>query len=239
MFTPIGFYAAAGASIITDNLEQWMDVVAAGGSESTALTDASGNGRDLTNNGISWDGTNSWFFLSSNTDYNKGIDSNYRLPNLGDGTSWAMEMWVRAQDVGPGDASLFGNRTSALSNNWFEWNMRDELDFGGVLVDDAGNEAGTLNGTVHDDEWVLMNLSVDGSTDTAYVTANGVQQATFSTSAIQTLDRAIDVQVLGPRRSSNMYWGDAQFGSYRIYSKYMTTEECLNNFNAEKSHFGL
>ena len=239
MFTPIGFYAAAGASIITDNLEQWMDVVAAGGSESTALTDASGNGRNLTNNGISWDSSNNWFYLSSNSNYLLGIDTNYRLSNIGGNADWAIEMWVRAQDIGPGDASVFGIRTSNYTPNYWEFNMRDELDFGCVLNDTDGDEAGTLNGTVHNDEWVLMNFSNDSATTTCYITANGVREASFSTSAIGTIDKAIDVQLLGPRRSSNMYWADAQFGSYRIYSKHFTEEECLNNFNAEKSHFGL
>ena len=241
MFTPIGFYAAAaGDPIITTNLEQWMDVVNAGGSESSALTDASGNGRNLTNNGLTWDGTNSWWYVSSNTDWTKHIDTGYRLANFGDSTSWSIEMWVRAQDIAAADAGLFGNRTSTFSNNYLVMAMRDELDFGCALADDVGNEAGSLNGpTVHDDEWILMNLSIDGSTDTGYITANGVQEASFSTSAIQTIDRAEDIHLVGPYLNSAKYFIDAQFGSYRIYSKYMTEAECLQNFNAEKSHFGL
>ena len=84
-----------------------------------------------------------------------------------------------------------------------------------------------------------MNLSIDGSTDTGYITANGVQEASFSTSAIQTIDRAEDIHLVGPYLNSARYFIDAQFGSYRIYSKYMTEAECLQNFNADKSHFGL
>lgn len=242
MFTPIGFYAAVagGDPIITTNLEQWMDVTAAGGSESSALTDASGNGRNLTNNGLTWDATNNWFYLSSNSDWTKHIDTGYRLSNFGDSTSWSIEMWVKAQDIAAADAGLFGNRTSTFSNNYLVMAMRDELDFGCALADDVGNEAGSLNGpTVHNDEWVLMNLSIDGSTDTGYITANGVQEASFSTSAIQTIDRAEDIHLVGPYLNSAKYFIDAQFGSYRIYSKYMTEAECLQNFNAEKSHFGL
>ncbi len=63
MFTPIGYYAEAGGSIVTDNLLQWMDVVGAGGSESTALTDASGNGNNLTNNSVPWDGSKMGFSI--------------------------------------------------------------------------------------------------------------------------------------------------------------------------------
>jgi len=59
MFTPIGFFAAAGGGVITDNLQQWLDVVGAGGTESSALSDSSGNGRNATNSGLSWDATNS------------------------------------------------------------------------------------------------------------------------------------------------------------------------------------
>jgi len=225
--------------IIKTNLEQWMDVTSADGSEDYALRDASGNGRDLTNNGISWDSSNNWFYLSSNTDYDKGIDTGYRLPDIGGGADWALEMWVRAQDIGPGDASVFGIRTSNYTPNFWEFNMRDELDFGCVLVDTDGDEAGTLNGTVHDDEWVLVNFSNDSSTTTCYITVNGVRQASFDTSDIGTIDKAINVQLLGPRRDSSMYWADAQFGSYRIYSKHFTEAECLHNFNVEKAHFGL
>jgi len=239
MFTPIGFYAAvdSGPPIITDSLEQWMDVTSAGGSESTALTDASGNGRNLTNNGISWDSSNNWFYLSSNSNYLLGIDTNYRLPNIGGNADWAIEMWVRAQDVSAADAALYGNRTSAFSDNWFTLNVRDELDYGCALK--SGGEVGSLNGTVYNDEWILVNMSNDSSTNTCYLTTNGVREASFSTSTLGTIDRAVDVQLIGPRHITSAYFVDAQFGSYRIYSKHFTEAECLNNYNADKSHFGL
>lgn len=242
MFTPIGFFAAVDSAppIITDSLEQWMDVTTAGGSESTALTDKSGNGRNLTNNGLTWDATNNWFYLSSNTDWQNHIDTGYRLSNFGDSNSWSIEMWVRAQDIAAADAGLYGNRTSTYSNNYLVMAMRDELDFGCALADDAGNEAGSLNGpTVYDDAWVLMNLGVDGSTNTGYIRGNGSQEASFSTSAIETINRNENIHLVGPYLNSAKYFIDAQFGSYRIYSKFLSNDECLQNYNAEKAHFGL
>ena len=65
MFTPIGFFAPQGG-VVTDNLEQWLDVTQ--GSAAASLLDQSGNARNATNFGLSYDTTNKWWFVSSNTD---------------------------------------------------------------------------------------------------------------------------------------------------------------------------
>jgi hypothetical protein len=60
----------------------------------SALADSSGNSRNATNSGLSWDGTNSWWYVSSNTDWTKAIDTGYRLSNFGGSYSYTLECWI-------------------------------------------------------------------------------------------------------------------------------------------------
>lgn len=239
MFTPIGFFAPSGAEVITDSLEQWMDVNAAGGSESTALTDTSGNGRNLTNNGVSWDSSNSWWYLSSNTDWNNHIDTNYNLGNYGGSHSYTIELWVNISGVAGTGMQIYGDRTGAFGNNFFVNSYRDDLDFGSGIADTQGDEAGAVTNVTYDSVWVLATLANDGTTQTAEMRSNGVTEATIDMSAIDNVNSGRDFVLIGKYINSSRYFTNAKFGSYRKYSKYLTEAETLNNYNADKAHYGL
>jgi hypothetical protein len=239
MFTPIGFFAPSGPEVITDSLEQWMDVTTAGGSESSALTDASGNGRNLTNNGFTWDATNNWFYLSSNTDWTKHIGTNYHLSNYGGSYSYTVEMWVKVAALSDAGQMIYGDRTGTFGNNFFVNSYRDDQDFGSGIADTQGDEAGAVTNTVYDDVWVLATFANDGTTQTAEMRSNGSTEATVDMSAIGNVNSGRDWALAGKYVNSFRYFEDVQIGSWRKYSKYLTEAETLQNYNAEKAHFGL
>jgi hypothetical protein len=243
MFTPVGFYAAAaGGEIVTTNLEQWLDVVGAGGTESSALADSSGNSRNATNSGLSWDGTNSWWYVSSNTDWTKHIDSGYRLSNFGGSYSYTLECWVNMQSVSDNSyVGIIHNRSGTYGTNFIEIAMggADEGDVNFGLVDTGGDEAFANTPSTYPNQWILLTCANDGSTNTLTIFVNGTSVATGDSSAIGNVNRAEDLSLYGNFLRSNRWIQDAKFGSYRIYSAAHTATEALQNYEAEKSHFGL
>lgn len=242
MFTPVGFYAAAGGEIVTTNLEQWLDVVGAGGTESSALADSSGNSRNATNSGLSWDGTNSWWYVSSNTDWTKAIDTGYRLSNFGGSYSYTLECWINMQSVsGTGYVGIIHDRTGIFGDNFIEIAMggADEGDVNFAILDTSANEGGANTPSTYPSQWVMLTFVNDGSTNTMTIFVNGTSVATGDSSAVGNVNRAVDIHLYGAFLRSNRWIEDAYFGSYRIYSAAHTATEALQNFEAEKSHFGL
>jgi len=242
MFTPIGYFAPAGGQIVTDNLEQWMDVVGSGGSESTALTDASGNGRNLTNSGLTWDGTNSWFYVSGNTDWTKHIDSGYRLSNFGGSYSYTLECWVNMESiVADSYVGIMHNRTGLFGTDFVEIAMggADEGDINFALVDTGGDEAAANTPLTYPNQWILLTCANDGSTNTMTIFVNGVSVATGDSSAIDNITRSENIHLFGAFLRNNRWIEDGKFGSYRVYSAAHTATEALQNYNAEKAHYGL
>lgn len=239
MFTPIGFFAptGGGGGIVTANLEQWLDVTQ--GSEAASLVDQSGNGRNATNNGLSYDGTNKWWYVSSNSDWTKHIASNYGLANYGGSYNWTLECWVNVTTIVGGSNSLMHNRSSTYSNNFVSIGPNTSYYGETVVVDSSANEASTNTAESIQNAWVLLTATNNGSTNTMKIFINGVEKGSISTSGIVNVDRAENLSLYGKFLRNTRYIQDAKFGSYRIYSAAHTATEALQNFNAEKSHYGL
>lgn len=248
MFTPIGYYAAAGGggSIVTANLLQWMDVVGAGGTESSALTDSSGNGNNLTNNNVPWDGTNSWFYFSSNTDWQKYIDTGFRPVNDYGAVSWTVDIWMNISstiNAGGGYSGVFHNRSGTYGNNFIELAVGETGGvvgkFSNVLIDNAGGEATAGDTSEHDSVWNMVSFVHNTSTSQMEIYVDGVLTGNGSASGIGNVNRAENPSLFGNFLRSDRYFQNAKFGSYRFYTAAHTATECAQNFNAEKSHFGL
>lgn len=243
MFTPIGYFAAAGGgAVITDNLQQWLDVVGAGGTESSALTDSSGNGRNATNSGLSWDATNSWWYVSGNTDWTKHIDSNYRIPSLTGNTNFTFESWINLTSTNNNNyIGFIHNRSGIYGNNFVEiaigGNPQGDINF--AMIDSSGNEAAANSPDRYQNQWIMVTLVNDGSTNTMTMFVNGVSVHTGDSSTIGSVSRAENYSLYGNFLRSGRNFDTAKFGSYRLYDVAHTATEALNNFEAEKSHFGL
>ena len=248
MFTPIGYYAEAGGggSIVTANLLQWMDVIGAGGSESTALTDASGNGNNLTNNSVPWDGTNSWFYFSGNTDWTKYIDTGFRPVNDYGAVSWTVDIWLNISvtiNASGGYTGLFHNRSSTYGNNFVELAVGEAGgDVGRLniaLIDTSNGEYAANDSTDRDTVWNMVSFVHNTSTTQVEIYVDGVKTANGSASGVGNVTRNENPSLFGNFLRSNRYIQNAKFGSYRFYTAAHTATECLQNYEAEKSHFGL
>jgi hypothetical protein len=223
--------------IITTNLEQWLDVTQ--GSEAGALTDQSGNGRNATNNGLSYDATNKWWYVSSNTDWTKHIDTNYGFANYGGSYNWTLECWVNITTIVNGSNAFIHNRGGNYGNNFVTISINSSYYGEAAIVDTSNNEALMNTDESIQNTWVLLTGTNNGSTNTMKIFINGVEKNSISTSGIGNVDRAENLSLYGNFLRSTRWIENAKFGSYRIYSAAHTATEVLQNYNAEKSHYGL
>ena len=87
MFTPIGFFGAAGAQVVTDSLEQWIDPLV------SSTADQSGNGRNVTlNGGLSTSG--GVYILDGGSKY---IDAGWQQTLS---TTWTWCTWFKINAAG-------------------------------------------------------------------------------------------------------------------------------------------
>lgn len=239
MFTPIGYFAAAGGgSIITENLQQWLQVET--GTESGTLTDSSGNGNNATNEGgsdIVYDTTNKWWDVNADnkTDY---IDSNYEPANwLGD---WTIECWINMTSLEGGASSFVGNRESAGTNFFImaanEGNGKLEIYWIG------GGETAispTPASSYFDSQWHHVVATHNSSTTTLKLFVDKTEVGNGSTSGRSAPSNSNKLSLMGNYLSTSRYWDDALFGSYRVYSSDIGSEGVTQNYDAEKAHYGL
>ena len=236
MFTPIGFYAAAAGGIVTDNLEQWMDVTQ--GSEALVLTDQSGNGRNFTNDGSANDdfdyntSTQVWDITSDSA--NDAIGTGYEPTWT---SAFSMDIWVNLTSTQGGAVSLVGNRVAAGTDFFIiganETNGKIDM----YWIDGASEYfiSPTPASSYFDSAWhhVAFTKASDG-TGTLYVDGSSVG----STSIAGSPANVYSLSLMG-KYLSNRWFTNAKLGSYRVYSADIGSAGITQNYDAEKSHYGL
>ena len=172
-------------------------------------------------------------FSKSNSEYGT-------IPNIGTLQNWSVEVWVRFT------SSLSGQVSMVLGN---QFNLSTSINFtiGTNSAPSSYNivvgffESGWYNTTGFAptlNTWYQIVGTYDGSTIRQYVNGSA-SGGTLNVS--KTLQSGGEVRIM--RRwddvvsSSNLFDGDLAIG--RIYNRTLTTTEVLQNFNAQKSRFGL
>ena len=237
--------AAPVDPVITANLAQWFDVTQ--GSAAAAVVDQSGNGRDGTNVNLTYDGTYQWWTVGpGNTDWDKYIDTNYRLTNFGT-VSWTTECWVNITDVRNDDfIGMVHDRRTNIGSNFGEY-----LAMGGAsqakpisaMVGSDSSEITCFNSpTTYQSQWVMITATYEanysGATDRLKLYGNAVLLDT-GTSAMGNVNNATNLTLFGRYLSSAFFVGEGKFGSYRLYTVANSAADVLQNYNAEKAHYGL
>lgn len=241
MFTPIGFFAAAaGGGIVTSNLEQWLQVET--GTEAGTLADSSGNGRTgtLTNGELVYNTTNDWWDIDA-TDWNPSIDTNYRSADYC-ANSWTLECWFNITSIVGTASGIMHNRGGIYSNNYITVGANESTGnvevyvvnsaAGEYFISDNNGGAGWIDGN-----WHHVAATYDNGTNTMTLYIDASSKGT--TSLAGACNRAEGLYYMGKFLRSTRYFSDASFGSYRHYSAALSTTEVLQNFNAEKAHYGL
>jgi hypothetical protein len=219
----MGFYR--GPNIVTDGLVFAVDA----GSErsypgsGTTTTSLVGSNTGTLSNGVAYSSQNGGAFdFDGIDDY---IDTTFTIP-AGDRS---LEFWVyynTLTSAGGNSYSLMGVQQPSASY------LYSGIQSNGSGYSYAGNTGGAYNYTFSAQTWYHIACVMDSGTARHYV--NGVQEDTraYSSSVASTTEVMIGA-------INQQHEIDGLVPLTRVYNKALSAEEVLQNFNAQKSRFGL
>ena len=225
----MGFYR--GPNIVTDGLVYAIDA----GSErsypgsGTAVTDLVGSSNGVLENGVGFDSANggSWDFDGIDEfitlPFNSSLDVDYLTAQVFVKSTFAIGPNATRHYVFSGPSHRWGIIVD--EPNTLRWYINTT---GGVL------EITWVDSSVSQDVWMDIACTFNGSTSKIYV--NGVE--VVSGSITGTIKTATDTGRLMDYRGGG-FETEGLASIFRIYNKALTAAEVLQNFNAQKSRFGL
>jgi hypothetical protein len=204
----------------------------------TTINDLSGNGRNGTMSNISF---TSPYFTYNGTSSQVTIADNALLePGSG---SWTMEVWVN-QSVSGGDVVLgkFDNGGLAQDVSYsirttgtaYYSQIGSGSGSGPTLYVNSTTYTGTLN-TWYQIVYVFKN----GATKTLETFVNGTSVGSVNHSLSSILNTNNSIYLGSYNGGEYSQWFDGKIGITRLYNTSLTSAEVLQNFNADKSKYGL
>jgi hypothetical protein len=211
------------AQIVTTGLLRQID---AGVPSSYASGVTLQGGLSSSSNSFNFDGTDDYIDLGSITEI--GSSS----------TEFSVEVWFKPDALET--ASLIQNGSDYNSNTYYLWQQSSsELvfevygssSFDAITFDEASNyEIGTW--------YHLVGVWKSGERLKLYKNGSASLNKTWATGSIQTSLKSGDTNTLIGQRNSSFYF-DGNLPIVRLYTTALTEAQVLQNFNAQKTRFGL
>ena len=180
----------------------------------------------LAGGNLIFDGTND--YIDCNLDF--GFDTT---------TSATLSLWLKTTNL----VQRGGILGKAGSSNW-EWTLSQGIDSADIFfwywkVDSNINLSISISNFFESDVWKKVDLvwSHTSNRITIYRNGIGVTSSTAISSSFQNRNSSIFLGYTYNNFASN-YW-NGQVGSLSIYSRALTAEEVLQNYNATKTRFGI
>ncbi len=216
-------------NIVSDGLVLHLDAgnLASYKGTGTAWKDLSGNSADAVMSGITYNSSGSHFEFNGTTSY-----ATFSA-NIGDPSVVSVEMWVKVISFG---GMLFGftyyDAWTASSNLGYNTASGDQFGISSTQV----SALGILSKWKH-----LVFIMNKGTTVGNKIYVNGVSQLMNNSTGAE---RANAVYNSGEGRISS--WGagnnwpmNMHLGNFRVYKRELTQLEISDNFEAQRSRFGL
>jgi hypothetical protein len=204
----------------------------------TTINDLSVNGLNGSMSGITF--TSPYFTYNGTSSQVRVADNALLEPGSGD---WTMEVWVN-QSVSGGDVVLgkFDNGGLAADVSYsirttgtaYYAQIGSGLGSGSSLFVDSTRYTGTTN-TWYQIVYVFKN----GGTKTLETFVNGSSIGTVSHSLASVLNSTNPLYIGSYNGGEYSQWFDGEIGITRLYSGALTSSDVLQNFNADKSKYGL
>jgi len=240
----MGFYR--GPNIVTDGLVYAIDA----GSErsypgsGTAVTAITGVGNGTLTNGVGFDIANGGSWTFDGADDYITFGNNFLVPGISQYdtiTNFTIDVWVNW------DNFAVGGYDEIIS--W--WKIGGSTYLDGFLGTTRSGQGGTAaNPSIRfGDGWTDTGVYFTSATDTgkwfnivaiktsnnAYVYVNGVLRATKGSALSWGFN---DYPAVG-RHPNLTEWLDGKVSNIKLYNTALTAAEVLQNYNAQKSRFGL
>jgi hypothetical protein len=233
---PLGFSILPTALVVTENLllqYSTLNTLSYNGS-GTTIYDISGNNRNGTINGSpTW--TSNYFTF---------VDDYITTPNLNSLITSANEVHSVELWVYPTDSGVLVQYNNSITPNASYHHFAIEIVGGNLEVGlwngSALSSTGNI-GAVSFNQWHQIVLTHNGSVCKGYI--DGVYKGSVNVSWSSPMDSSMAFYMNFGYRTVTSH-GDGtdfngRFGTMRVYNKLLTDVEVLNNYNADKSKFGL
>ena len=225
---------------ITSNLVLYYDPsnVSSYPGSGTTINDLSGNGLNGSMSGITF--TSPYFTYNGTSSQVRVADNLLLEPGSGD---WTMEVWVN-QTTSGNDVVLgkFNNGGVAsnvsysirTTNTTYYAQLGSGSGSGSSLFVNSTNYVGTLS------TWYqLVYVFKNGGTKTLETFVNGSSIGSVSHSLASILNSTNPLYIGSYNGGEFSQWFDGRIGITRLYNDALTSSEVLQNFNADKSKYGL
>jgi hypothetical protein len=204
----------------------------------STISDLSGNGLNGSMSGITF--TSPYFTYNGTSSQVRVADNVLLEPGSG---NWTMEVWVN-QSVSGNDIVLGKFDNGGLSqdvsysirttNTTYYAQYGSGIGSGPTLFANSSNYVGTLN-TWYQIVYVFTNV-----TSNAIETfVNGVSVGSVSHSLSGLLNSTNPLYIGSYNGGEFPQWFDGKIGITRLYNSSLTSSQVLQNFNADKSKYGL
>jgi len=145
-------------------------------------------------------------------------------------TTLSVFTWYKSNGQPTGDYHIIcGGQECEISIPWPSGALRT-----GIFTDVryVSNHGSGLN----DGKWHYVGFTFNGSTKTSYIDGINVGTQSITTG---TLITSFTNRRLGRYGSSGTYYANGNMGGYWVYNKTLSPEEISQNFNAQRSRFGI
>ena len=237
---PISFLKPVQFSPVLSNLVLYYDPSNSSSysGSGTTINDLSGNGLNGTMSNISF--TSPYFSYNGSSSQVSVADNSLLEPGSGD---WTMEVWVN-QSVSGGDVVLGKFDNGGLSadvsysirttGTAYYAQMGSGSGSGSTLIIDSTDYTGTI------DSWSqIVYVFKNGATKTLQTFVNGSSIGTVNHSLSSILNTSNNLYIGSYNNGEYPQWFDGKIGIVRLYSSALTSAEALQNYNADKSKYGL
>ena len=221
----MGFYR--GPNIVTDGLVYAMDAGSARSYDgTTSLNDLVGSNTGTLTNGVTYQSINGGVF-----DFD-GADDYVNIPNYTghQSTTGTIEAWVKP-DSTSGNSYAFG--AGGTTTRGSTRALRIISGIWGVVGYGSTNEDWTT-GVAATTNWQHVGIGWSGTTYYFYI--NGVRTSAIRTAVVTPTGTVL--RIAAPPWSPSSYI-NAKIATLKCYSNVLTEAQSLQNFNAQKSRFGL
>ena len=204
----------------------------------TAITDLSGNGRNGTMSNITY--TSPYFTYNGSSSQIAIADNALLEPGSGD---WTVEVWVN-QAVSGNDVVLGKFNAGGLSANVgysirttgtsFYAQYGSGAGSGATLIQNSTTHVGTI-GTWYQIVYVFTNVAAN--TFETFVNGSSIGSVGHSLASI--LNTSTGLYIGSYNNGEYAQWFDGKIGITRLYNRALTSSEVLNNYNTDKTKYGL
>ena len=204
----------------------------------TTINDLSGNGLNGSLSNITF--TSPYFTYNGTSSQVSVADNALLEPGSGD---WTMEVWVNQTTSGNdvvlgkfdnGGLSQDVSYSIRTTNTTYYAQIGSGSGAGATLFVNSTNNVGTLS------TWYqLVYVFKNGGTKTLETFVNGSSVGSVNHSLASILNSTNPLYIGSYNGGEFPQWFDGRIGITRLYNKSLTASEVLQNFDADKSKYGL